>query len=296
MDTLLVAFPGNEILTSHLSYSLGVPNFSLQWRHFPDGESLVKVPELPKASQVILICTLNDPDSKTLPLLFAAHTFHELGAKTIGLIAPYLAYMRQDIRFQPGEAISSRLFAQHLCLAFDWLMTIDPHLHRHHQLSDIYSIPTNTLSSAPLLGSWIKENVRHPLLIGPDEESAQWIKVAADLIDAPYITLSKVRSGDKAVNITPPDLSSFQHHTPVLLDDIISSGRTLTVAANALRKQGLNAPVCVAVHALFSQDAEVHLIQNSIAEIATTNTIPHSTNKIDIAPLLATAVAQKIMN
>jgi hypothetical protein len=83
-----------------------------------------------KDRDIVLVCTLNDPDSKTLALLFAARNAKELGARSVGLVAPYLGYMRQDRRFREGEAITSAHFAALVSSSFDWLVTVDPHLHR----------------------------------------------------------------------------------------------------------------------------------------------------------------------
>ncbi|WP_164119514.1 ribose-phosphate pyrophosphokinase-like domain-containing protein, partial [Stenotrophomonas maltophilia] len=85
---------------------------------------------------------LAQPNEKILPLIFAAATARELGAARVGLVAPYLAYMRQDRRFNPGEAVTSRQMAHLVSGAFDWMVTVDPHLHRYSDLSEIYSIPT----------------------------------------------------------------------------------------------------------------------------------------------------------
>src|SRR5690606_3260659 len=108
---------------------------------------------------------------KILSLMFTAQTLKELGAKKIILISPYLPYMRQDKRFEPGEAITSQLFAKFLSNCVDYLITIDPHLHRIHHLSKIYSVPVLTLHATKEIARWIKENIKFPFLIGPDSES-----------------------------------------------------------------------------------------------------------------------------
>src|SRR6185503_12811188 len=122
----------------------------------------------------IILCTLADPDAKFLPLIFAAATARELGAARVGLVAPYLAYMRQDRRFNPGEAVTSRYVAKLISGAFDWLVTVDPHLHRYGALGEIYTIPTRAIHAAPLMSDWIRRNVPDPLIVGPDSESEQW--------------------------------------------------------------------------------------------------------------------------
>ena len=80
------------------------------------------------------------PNEEVLPLLFAAATARELGVPSVGLVSPYLAYMRQDRRFKPGEAVTSREVAKLLSDAVDWLVTVDRHLHRYGSL-EIYRIP-----------------------------------------------------------------------------------------------------------------------------------------------------------
>jgi ribose-phosphate pyrophosphokinase len=238
---------------------------------------------------VAVICTLDRPDDKFLPLAFAAATARDLGADRVGLVAPYLAYMRQDRQFKEGEGITSAHFARLISSAFDWLVTVDPHLHRYRELGEIYRIPTVTLHAASLLSDWIKAHVQRPLLIGPDAESEQWVSAVAARAEAPHIVLRKERFGDRDVRVTVPDLARWSDRTPVLIDDIVSSARTMIEAARHLAAARLPRPVCVAVHALFSGDAYQSLRQ-AAALIATTNAVPHETNAIDIAPLFTSSV------
>jgi ribose-phosphate pyrophosphokinase len=133
--------------------------------------------------------------------------------------------MRQDIRFHAGEAVTSRTFAAILSRHLDWLVTVDPHLHRYHALSEIYRIPTQVVHAARLLASWIKRNVARPLIIGPDLESEQWVSQVAADADAPFLVCEKIRSGDRDVTISIPNAPAFLDRQPVLVDDIASSGR-----------------------------------------------------------------------
>ncbi|MFZ5932450.1 MAG: hypothetical protein ACOY15_14725 [Pseudomonadota bacterium] len=73
------------------------------------------------------------------------------GARSVGLICPYLAYMRQDTRFKPGEGITSTYFANALGRHFDWLVTVDPHLHRHKSLPEIYTMPAAAAHAGPTI-------------------------------------------------------------------------------------------------------------------------------------------------
>jgi ribose-phosphate pyrophosphokinase len=287
---MICALPGNEAFAELLRAELGRQPVALEWRRFPDGESYLRFGQDLKGRELAMVCTLNDPDSKTLALLFAARTARELGATRVGLVAPYLAYMRQDRRFHEGEAITSVHFAALLSQAFDWLVTVDPHLHRRSSLSQIYSIPAMAVAAAPALAVWIKQKISKPLIVGPDSESEQWAAEVAAACGAPHAVMSKTRLGDRRVEIEAPPLAQWKDRTPVLLDDIISSARTMALAATKIQQAGLDAPVCIGVHGIFSPDALAALREAGAARIVTTNTVAHETNAIDVSPLVARAM------
>ena len=174
---LFIPTPGNEATARALAQSLDAAVGQLELRAFPDGETYLRFDSDLSGRSLAIVCTLDRPNDKILPLLFAAATARELGAVNVGLVAPYLAYMRQDRRFKPGEAVTSREIAQLLSNAFDWLVTVDPHLHRYSSLSEIYRIPTRAVHAASVMAEWIKANVPKALIIGPDSESEQWVSV-----------------------------------------------------------------------------------------------------------------------
>jgi len=287
---LLVALDHEEPLATSLADAIGAEVAQLRRRQFPDGESYLRYDTSPNGRPVVFLCSLDRPDGKFLPLVFAAATARELGAASVGLVSPYLAYMRQDKRFEPGEAVTSTHFARLLDQEFDWLITVDPHLHRHSSLAEIYSVPTIAVHAAPLLADWIRENVERPLLIGPDSESAQWVGAVAEAASAPHVVLEKVRHGDRDVEVSVPQVDRWKTHIPVLVDDIVSSGRTLIGTLEHLQHAGMQPPICVAVHGIFAGDAYRDLIAAGVARIVTTNTVRHQSNAIDVAPLLAGAV------
>ncbi len=290
MSATICSLPGNEAFAARLRDALGAGNLPLEWRRFPDGESYLRFAGSCEGKDIAFVCTLNDPDPKFMALHFAARTARELGASSIGLVAPYLAYMRQDRRFQDGEAVTSIHFAALLSSSFDWVATVDPHLHRRASLAEIYSIPAGTVAAAPALAKWIAENISKPLIVGPDSESEQWAAEVAAACGAPHAVMKKTRLGDRNVEIEAPPLSQWKDRTPVLLDDIISSARTMALATKKIQEAGLSAPVCVGVHGIFSPDALGALRDAGAARIVTTNTIAHETNAIDVTPLVARGI------
>jgi ribose-phosphate pyrophosphokinase len=286
---LLIAMPGNEAMAHTLAPMLATEVGQIELRSFPDGETYLRFMSNLSDRMLVIVCTLDRPDEKILPLLFAAATARELGATKIGLVAPYLAYMRQDRRFKPGEAVTSREVARLVSDRFDWLITVDPHLHRYGSLSEIYRVPTRVVHAAPLISQWIKANVSNPLIIGPDMESEQWVSAVAKEVDAPYSVLQKVRRGDRDVQISIRDMHDLDGRTPVFVDDIISSGRTMLEAVRLVMRPGAPKPVCVAVHGLFADQSDTLLVQAG-ARVVTSNSIPHKTNDIDVGEILGSAI------
>lgn len=286
---LILAMPGNEAFGGALAQAMPAELGVLETRRFPDEESYVRIQSDVSGRDVGIVCTLARPDAQFLRLLFAADAARDLGASRVTLIAPYLAYMRQDTRFKPGEAVSSATFARVLSSVFDEVITVDPHLHRLRSLGEVFSIPTRLAHAAPLLADWIRANVERPFLIGPDKESEQWVAAVAARAGAPSAVSSKTRLGDRAVEIALPDLEQMRGLQPVLIDDMISSGRTMIEAARQLVTRGAGKPYCLAVHALFADDSYAEL-SASAARVVSADTVPHVSNAISVAGLIAEAL------
>ncbi|MEH6647831.1 ribose-phosphate diphosphokinase [Sulfitobacter sp.] len=287
MKPVILAFPGMGPLAAELALMLGAEHLKMGWRHFPDGESLVTLPPDLAGRDVALLATMHNPDRLALPVRFAAETARDLGAKSVGLIAPYLAYMRQDKRFHPGEAVSAPSFAAFLQESFDWLVTVDPHLHRNRDLSQLFSIPAAHAAAAPVIAGWINENIPDAVLLGPDSESQQWVAEVAKLTQRPHEVLRKIRRGDRAVDVSLPKNNALRQGTPVILDDIASSGQTLVRTLTQLRALKTAPAVCVIIHAVFAGSAYEDVLAAGAARIVTTNTIPHDSNEISVGSLLA---------
>lgn len=264
-------------------------------RNFPDGETYLKLNSNVKDRELIIYAALDNPNPKFLPLIYFLKLAKEGGAKKIGVVFPYLPYMRQDIAFSVGEAITSKYFANLISSHVDWLLTIDPHLHRYHNLNEIYTPPAFVLHATLPIANWIKTNVKNTLIIGPDAESKQWVSEIANSINVPYLVLEKVRKGDKAVEIKIPNLEKYQDFTPVLVDDIISTGTTIVETLQQLRAKNMKPGLCIGVHALFVGDALEKIRLAGASDIITCNTVEHVTNKIDIIPTIQSELL-KIQN
>ncbi|MGJ1446032.1 ribose-phosphate pyrophosphokinase [Sphingobacterium spiritivorum] len=292
---MLFSLPGNEKLTALLAKKLNAEIGEVTFRKFPDGETYTRILSDVKDKCVVLICTLHDPDEKLLPLYFLSHTAKSLGAKCTCLVAPYLAYMRQDKVFNEGEGITSGFFGKLVSGFADSLITVDPHLHRISSLEEVYDIPNKVVRAADAISEWLKENIENPVLIGPDSESEQWVSEVAKNAGVPFTVLQKVRYGDREVEVSVPEVDKYKDHTPILVDDIISTARTMIETVEHLRNAGMKPPICIGIHAVFSGNAYQELLDSGVKKIVTCNTIPHPSNEIDLSGLLAKGV-KKLMN
>lgn len=290
MKPLVVSLPGEMELGGALAERIGGDLAKTHIRSFPDDETYVRLESPIEGRDVVVASTLDRPNTKFLPLVFLAETVRELNAASIGLAAPYLAYMRQDSCFKPGEAMTSRFFGRLLSSSFDWLVTVDPHLHRHSSLDEIYSIPSEVVQAAGPIARWISEHVDRPLLIGPDEESQQWIAAVASAGSFPSVILEKSRHGDYDVEVSGKSAPMWSNQQPVVVDDIISTGRTMVGAVEYLARRDLPPPICIGIHGLFVEDAFQALTDAGAAKIITCNTVPHPSNSIDINEELAAGV------
>jgi ribose-phosphate pyrophosphokinase len=287
--TVVLAFPGQEAFASGLAARLGARIGRFECHHFPDGESLVSVEEQVRGEKVVVVASLRGADVMALPLRFAAATLREFGAASVGLVAPYLAYMRQDLRFSAGQAVSAPLFAHFIGESFDWLVTVDPHLHRIRDLAEIYSIPAACVPAAPAIAAWIGSEVQNALLIGPDSESRQWVAHIGGLAGVPFDVLEKHRRGDEDVEVSLPDAAQARGRLPVVVDDILSSGQTIVETLRGLARLGLPPAVVVGIHAVFAREACEKIQAAGAARIVTCDTIAHPTNAISVIGPVAEA-------
>ena len=169
---LLFAMPGNEELVQSLAKALNCETGMLATHSFPDGETYLRYETDPRGRQIAIACTLDRPDAKILPLLFGSRGCTRAGCcenrPRRALSCLYAAGSQLPSR----EAVTSRTMARLVSEFFDWLVTVDPHLHRYKSLSEIYTIPSCVIHAAPYLSGWIRANIEKPFLVGPDRKAS----------------------------------------------------------------------------------------------------------------------------
>lgn len=286
---LLLAFDDERAQAEALAGALGVPMALVERHRFPDGETKLRLPpQLP--ATLLLLRGLQQPNEKLVELLITVPAARELGARQIVLVAPYLAYMRQDMAFSPGEAVSQRHIGALLAAQVDGLITVDPHLHRIASLDEVMpGCRSRSLSAAPLLGAWVAGQVPGALLLGPDEEALQWVAAAGQAQGLDHAVCRKQRFGDRDVRVALPALA-LAGRAVVLMDDVASTGRTLVEAAIAVRAAGAASVDVAVTHGLFVGDALAQLQAAGVRHVWSSDTVPHASAVVTTAGLLAAAV------
>jgi ribose-phosphate pyrophosphokinase len=263
-------------------------------RRFPDGELYVRVMGDASREDVAVFQSLGmRPDRLLMEYCLIADAVKGMGCKTVTAVIPYLAYARQDARFRSGEPLSIKLVARSLEGAgTDRLISVDAHLHRLRALKEVFTIPTLNLSAMPLLAEYYKTEfgVRNVIVVGPDSESEQWASTVAGTLSTEYSILNKERLGDRDVEISGSP--SVRGKTVVLVDDIISTGKTLVGAIRRLRSKGAKRIDVLTTHALLVEGALSLLRKAGMSHLVSTDTIPRSTSRVSVAPMIADALRE----
>ncbi len=298
MSTLLLYLDDQAGSAQAMAHAAALPSAPVASHRFPDGELRLTLPfDAGHAPERLAIYrSLHQPNDKLIEILLMAGQARDWGVRQIILVAPYLAYMRQDISFHPGEVVSQRVLGRLLAQCLDGVITVDPHLHRVATLAEAVPVPQAiALSAAPLLAAHVGRMLRQmpgasaqPVLIGPDGESAPWIQSAAAVLGCPFGVCSKVRHGDREVVVSLPKVD-VQGRAVVLLDDIASSGHTLAEAARGLIQRGARSVDVAVTHALFAPGAEFLVRDAGVRHIWSTDAVAHDTNAVSLAGLLAPA-------
>lgn len=286
---IVIGCTNSKNLAKDIAKNLKVQYSELNVKHFPDGELYVKFDTELKNQEVVFIQTLHPSNEALIEILLAGYTAKDLGAKKITLVAPYLAYIRQDKRFNPGESVSSKIIGK-LLDVFDKVITVDPHLHRFKSLNEVFHTQTIKLSANKLIEDYIKIKYKNPLIIGPDEESYQWAREIATQIGAQAAILKKKRFSPKKVEIIIKSPIDLKGQNVVIIDDIISTGETILETINKIKQQKPKSINIVAIHGIFAYKEVYEKIKKNTQSITTTNTIENKHSKIDVSKLIANSL------
>lgn len=283
-EKIVIACSGGKHVARKIARKINAKYSEVKTEEFPDSEIKVNLPEV-KNKKVYFVQSFykekTDINDKIIEVLFCAYTARELKAKKVFLIAPYLAYMREDKRFNKGEAISAKIISK-LFNVFNKVYAVEPHLHRFNSFKEFFS-NAKKIKLDVETAEYINKNIKEPyVLVGPDSESEQWVKAVAKKLNKKYVILNKERFSSKKVKVKGEEI---ENKNVVIIDDIISTGNTLIEASKLIKANNI---YFIGMHGLFSGNAIKNL--NKKGKVVTSNSIPNKAGKIDCSK----AIAKKI--
>jgi len=293
MVDIILGGSSAQVLAIKIGRLLKAPVLLPEIKRFPDGEKYVRITEDVNGKTVAVIQSFyHQPDEFLIEYFLMVDTLKDLGAKKVLGVVPYFAYARQDERFKPGEAVSFKIVTKLIEeVGTDEIYTVDTHLHRVEQLTEVFRIPAHNLTAVPLLAQYIKKNfeLTDLIVIGPDEEAEQWAKVAAKELEAEYDVLEKERLGPSEVRIKTRELD-VKNRDVVIVDDIISTGGTMVEAIKMLKEHGAKNIIAACTHPILVQNALTKIYQAGVLAVIGTDTVPSSISFVSVAPVIAEAL------
>jgi ribose-phosphate pyrophosphokinase len=292
MSKVIVSGTNSEELAKKVARKIKAKFVGIEHKKFPDGESYVRLKKSISREDVVILQTLYPQNDSIVELFFLLDLINELQPKSITLVIPYFAYARQHKRYRKWEAISSKTLAKLIqCFRVNKLITFDLH---SKDVLNFFEIPTVHLTAAELIAEYfLKKNLKRPFVLIPDQEREEMAKIAARVLNCNYSFLKKYRSritGEIKTKIWKD--FDIKGKDVILLDDIISTGKTMLNAIKIVKRKKARSIFVSCVHHIPSKIYKKFLAIG-VKETVATNTISSEISKIDIAPLIATTLSKE---
>jgi len=284
----VISGPASKDLGERVSALTGFGNVPVSFKVFPDGESYVRLEGSVQDQNVAIVQTTSPPqqDGRLIQLALIADAAKRGGASKVSAIVPYLAYARQDKMFLAGEGISIETVARMLkASGIDELITVN--IHSESALQK-FPFPARTLSAIPLLAEYfVEKGFKGAFALAPDKGAMHIAKQAQEVLAGNAGHLDKQRDRYTGQTKQTAEGLNVSGQSVIIFDDIISTGGTIVGAARILREQGAKHVFCACVHGLLIGDAEKRILDTGVEEIVSTDSVPSTSSKVSLAPLLS---------
>jgi ribose-phosphate pyrophosphokinase len=286
----------NKELSKEIAQHIGIELGESSVTKFSDGEIQINIEESIRGCEVYVIQSTSDPVNQHLmELLIMIDALKRASAKTINIVIPYYGYARQDRKARAREPITAKLVANLLETAgATRVIAIDLHA---TQIQGFFDIPVDQLLGVPILANYFKEkNLDDIVIVSPDHGGVTRARKMADRLKAPIAIIDKRRprpNVSEVMNI----VGNIEGKTAILIDDIIDTAGTITLAASALVENGAKEVYACCTHPVLSGPAMDRIQNSQIKELVVTNTIVLPEEKkidkvtqLSVAPLLGEAI------
>ena len=289
-DVSIIAGPSSLDLATAIAKDLDAELVPVDLRIFPDGESKIRMRKTDKDYCIVVQSSYPPTDRNLLQALMMLKRCSEDGAANVCAVMPYMAYSRQDRAFLDGEVVSMALVAKLIeTVGTNRLITVD--IHSPASLS-YFTIETQNISAVDLLADYaaVKIKPNAPIVVSPDMGGAKRAAEFAMMLGTDMVALTKSRDKNTAeVFIEEKELNSnVVGRDLILLDDMISTGESIVEACRFLRRYKPNKIYAICTHALLIGDATTRIKAAGVEEIISTNSVPGTNAKVDLAPLIST--------
>jgi ribose-phosphate pyrophosphokinase len=295
-NTELKIFAGNSNppLAREITDYLQVPLGKASVETFSDGESKVEIKENVRGTDVFVLQSTSAPGNNNLmELLLMLDAFKRASAKRITAVIPYYGYARQDRKVVPRVPISAKLVADLITTAgASRILTVDLH---SGQIQGFFNIPVDNLYATPVLLQHLRKQLNHNevTIVSPDAGGVERARAIAARLDASLAIIDKRRVGPNVVaemNI----IGEVKDQIAILLDDMVDTAGTLTMAADALKKDGAKRILGCCTHPVLSGPAIARIAESPLEELIVTNTIPLSPQAQHCSKITVLSVAHLI--
>jgi ribose-phosphate pyrophosphokinase len=285
---LIVSGSNSQDLAHRVSKLTNSKLVRTEFKKFPDGEIYVKLNNDVEGEDVFLINTQNNQNDSIIETIIMCDALNDEGARSINLVAPYLAYARQDKKFNKGESISIRALARIYSNICDSIFTINPH---ETHIESFFDIPFMYGDAVPELAKYVQNKLNNPVVLSPDKGAIELAKTASEILNCEYDYLEKTRISPTEINIAPKNLD-VNGRDVLIVDDIISTGGTMATAIGMLKEQGAKRVIASCVHPVLIGDALNKLYVGGADEVVGTDSFLSEVSKVSVDNI----VADLIMN
>ncbi|HCN61585.1 MULTISPECIES: ribose-phosphate diphosphokinase [Mammaliicoccus] len=296
----IFSLEGNQPLAQEVANLVGIPLGKSTVKRFADGEVQINIEESIRGCDVFIIQPTSNPVNEHLmELLIMIDACKRASAANINIVMPYYGYARQDRKARSREPITAKLVANIIEKAgASRMIALDLHA---PQIQGFFDIPIDHLMGVPILSNYFLEKGLDPestVVVSPDHGGVTRARKMADRLKTPIAIIDKRRPKPNVAEVMNI-VGDIDGKTAIIIDDIIDTAGTITLAADALVKKGAKEVYACCTHPVLSGPAKERIESSQIKELVVTNSIqlpedrkPANVKELSVAELLAQAIVR----